>query len=196
MAGSIKKLFYDVETTGVDERKHSIHQISGCVEIDNEIVEYFNFLTRPNPKARIEEEALKVGGVTLEQIQAYPPMEVVFGQLKALLRKYCDPYDKKDKFYLVGFNNRGFDDRFLRAWFEQNEDQYFGSWFWSNSLDVMVQASEYLINRRVNMTDFKLMTVAAEVGLVVDESKLHDAKYDIELTRSIYRIVTGLDYEL
>lgn len=193
---AIKKLFYDVETTGVDERKHSIHQISGCVEIDNEVVEYFNFLTRPNPKARIEPEALAVGGVTLEQIQAYPDMKIVYGQLKALLRKHCDPYDKKDKFYLVGFNNRGFDDKFLRAWFEQNGDQYFGSWFWSNSLDVMVQASEYLINRRVNMTDFKLMTVAAEVGLVVDQAKLHDAKYDIELTRSIYRIVTGLDYEL
>jgi DNA polymerase-3 subunit epsilon len=46
------------------------------------------------------------------------------------------------------------------------------------------------------MKDFKLMTVAQEVGLVVDESRLHDANYDIELTRGVYRIVTGLDYEL
>jgi hypothetical protein len=30
----------------------------------------------------------------------------------------------------------------------------------------------------------------------VDESRLHDANYDIELTRGVYRIVTGIDYEL
>lgn len=193
---AIKKLFYDVETTGVKETQHGIHQISGCVEVDGIVKEYFNFYVAPNPKAKIEPEALAVGGVTEEEIKAYPPMIIIYGMFKALLRKYCDPYDKKDKFYLVGFNNRGFDDRFLRAWFEQNGDQYFGSWFWANSLDVMVQATEYLIDRRVNMPDFKLMTVATELGIEIDESKLHDAKYDIKLTRRIYRIVTGLDYEL
>lgn len=192
----IKKIFYDVETTGVKETQHGIHQISGCIEIDNEVKEYFNFYVAPNPKAKIEPEALAVGGVTLEEIQAYPPMIIIYSQFKAMLRKYCDPYNKLDKFYLVGFNNRGFDDRFLRAWFEQNGDTYFGSWFWADSLDVMVLASQYLLNRRTGMKDFKLMTVAAEVGLVVDEAKLHDANYDIELTRSVYRIVTGLDYEL
>jgi DNA polymerase-3 subunit epsilon len=60
----------------------------------------------------------------------------------------------------------------------------------------MVLASQYLIDRRYRMKDFKLMTVAQEVGLVVDEARLHDANYDIELTRGVYRIVTGVDYEL
>lgn len=192
----IKKLFYDVETTGVDERQNGIHQLSGCIEIDGVVVESFNWHVAPNPKAKITEDAMKIGGVTEEQIKAYEPMEIVFKRFKAMLRKYCDPYDRKDKIYLVGYNNAHFDDDFLRGWFIQNGDQFFGSWFWAGALDVMVLASQYLINRRVKMLNFKLGTVAVEVGIVVDESRLHDANYDIELTRAVYRIVTGIDYEL
>jgi len=60
----------------------------------------------------------------------------------------------------------------------------------------MILASQYLIPRRAKMESFKLKRVALELGLEVDESRLHDAHYDIALTRSIYRIVTGLEYEL
>ena len=93
----VKKFFYDLETTGVDHRRNGIHQIAGCIEIDGEIVEVFNFKVAPNPKAIIEEEALKVGGITLEQIQAYDAMDKVFRKFKVILSKYCDPYDKSDK---------------------------------------------------------------------------------------------------
>ena len=196
MKTRVKKFFYDLETTGVDHRRNGIHQIAGCIEIDGEIVESFNYKVAPNPKAIIEEEALKVGGVTLEQIQAYDVMDKVFRKFKVSLSKYCDPYDKSDKMYLVGYNNAHFDDNFLRAWFTQNGDSYFGSWFHAGSLDVMVLASQYLIERRHIMPNFKLMSVAREVGIAIDESKLHDAHYDILITRAVYNIVTGLDFEL
>lgn len=194
--GKIVKMFFDLETTGVDVKKHSIHQISGCFEVNGDVVEYFNFNVAPHPKAKIEPEAMKIANVTEEQIKAYPPMGEVYKQFTQMLAKYCYRYDKKDKMYLVGFNNRSFDDNFLRAWFEQNKDTFFGAWFWTDSLDVLVLASQYLIDRRVNMENFKLMTVARELGIMVDESKLHDATYDIYLTREIYRIVTGLEMEL
>jgi DNA polymerase-3 subunit epsilon len=192
----IKKLFYDVETTGVDERQNGIHQISGCIEIDDEVVEYFNFKVAPNPKAKIVPEALAVGGVTLEEVQGYPEMGFIFRKFKSLLKKHCDPFNKIDKMYLVGYNNASFDDKFLRAWFLQNNDNYFGAWFHAGALDVMVLAAQYLITRRAGMVNFKLMTVAKELGLMVDETRLHDAVYDIELTRGVYRIVTDLDFEL
>jgi hypothetical protein len=35
------------------------------------------------------------------------------------------------------------------------------------------------------------MTVSKEVGLSVIEEKLHDAEYDINLTRDVYRILTN-----
>lgn len=190
------KVFYDLETTGTDWRKHSIHQIAGCVEIDDKVVEWFDIKSRPHPKALIEPEALNVCHVTHDQVLSYQSMGDAYKQLTGILEKYVNKYDNKDKAYLVGFNNRGFDDFFLRKWFEHNGDQFIGSWFWNNTLDVLVLSTEYLLNRRIDMPSFKLKRVAKTVGLYVDEDRLHDALYDIELTRSVYRIVSGRDTEI
>ena len=187
----MKAFYFDLETTGVNFWQHGIHQISGAIEIDGEVKESFDFKVAPHPKAKIEDEALKVGGVTLEQIQAYPPMVQVYSEIIAMLSKYVDKYNKKDKFFLIGYNNAAFDNQFFRAFFVQNNDQYFGSWFWSSSLDVMVLATQHLKEQRHLMTDFKLKTVAAQLGFDIDETKLHDAEYDIMLTRAIYQTVTA-----
>ena len=187
-----KLFFYDLETTGVKFWKNGIHQISGCIEIDGDVKEEFNFHVKPNPACIIEDEALKVSGVTLEQINAYPDMNIVYNQIKAMLSKYINKYDKYDKFFLVGYNNAPFDNQFFRAFFVQNNDNYFGSYFWSSAIDVMVLAANHLKNTRHTMENFKLKTVADTLGVTVDESKLHDALYDIYLTRAIYRKINGL----
>lgn len=182
----IKHFFFDVETTGVLPNKHGIHQLSGSIWVDGECKERFNFKVQPNPLATIDPEALKVGNVTEEQIKAYPPMGEVYKQLIEMLSKYVDKFNKKDKFFLVGYNNRSFDDQFLRGFFKQNGDDYFGSWFWSDSHDVLVMASVHLSRRRAEMENFKLATVAAFMGIEVSEDKLHDASYDIHLTEQLY----------
>lgn len=47
------------------------------------------------------------------------------------------------------------------------------------------------------MENFKLMTVARTMGIEIDENKLHDATYDIELTRDIfYKIINKMDVKL
>jgi DNA polymerase-3 subunit epsilon len=187
----IKLLFFDLETTGLYPGKHGIHQISGAIVIDGVEKETFDYKVRPNPAAQIEQEALDIGGVTKEQILAYPAMIEVYVKFTQMLSKYVDKFKKDDKFFLVGYNNIAFDNQFLRGFFLQNGDKYFGSWFWSNSIDVMVLASQYLLEQRTGMIDFKLKTVAKEVGINIDETKLHDATYDIALTRAIYTIVTN-----
>lgn len=191
----IVKIFLDLETTGVNPKRHSIHQIAGLVEVDGEVLEEFDIKVRPHPKAEITPEALTACNVTKEQILAYEPMEKGYRKLVKILGKYVDKYNAKEKAYLVGFNNRAFDDIFLRRWFTQNGDSFFGSYFWTDTLDVLVLASQYLIGRRSTMPSFKLKRVALELGIEVDKSKLHDAYYDIHLTRDIYQIVTGLEIE-
>ena len=192
----ITKIFYDTETTGVNYKKHSMHQLAGLVEVDDEIVESFNFKMRPHPKAEITPEALRICGVTEEELQAYPPAAVAHRDFKTLLARYVDKYNKASKAYLVGFNNRFFDDQVLRKHFELQEDAFFNAWFWGDTLDALVLASEYLIDRRTSMSSFKLHRVAITLGLEVDKSKTHDAFYDVNLTRQIYRIVTGREIEL
>lgn len=182
----MKILFYDVETTGLHYWRHSVHQIAGIIEIDGEVKETFDFRTAPYPSAVIDPAALKVSSVTEAQIKAYPDQKSVHEKLTGLMSKYVDKFDKKDKFYLAGFNNASFDNNFLQAFFKQCGDDYMMSWFWAGSIDIMVLASMALMEKRTGMKDFKLVTVALELGIEVDTERLHDGSYDIELTRSIY----------
>lgn len=181
-----KLFFYDLETTGVRFWKNGIHQISGKIVIDGETKETFNYKVQPYKDALIEDEALAVAGITREDLLEYTPMVEVYTSLRQMLAKYVDKYNKMDKFHLVGFNNASFDNQFFRAFFTQMGDNYFGSWFWADSHDVMVMASVHLADVRHRMTNFKLATVAKEFGIEVKDESLHDALYDIELTEQIY----------
>lgn len=118
-------------------------------------------------------------------------------QWKVLAKDLVNKFDKRDKMYLVGYNNAGFDNNFLRALFTQCGDKYFGSWFYPNCMDVYVMVTPFLMGVRNDMENFKLMTVARTMGIEIDENKLHDATYDIELTRDIfYRIIGKMDVKL
>ncbi len=184
-----KLFFYDLETTGTNPGRHGIHQISGEIVIDGKSLETFDFKVQPNPKAQIEDAALEVGDVTREQIMAYPPMGQVYTQLVAMLGKYVNKFDKTDKFHLVGYNNRGFDDNFFRGFFLQNGDNYFGSWFWADSIDVLVLASTFLAARRAELPNFKLATVADFLGIDTTAGKLHDASFDIFVTKAVFDFI-------
>lgn len=184
-----KLFFYDLETTGTKFWKNGIHQISGAIVIDGEIKEKFDFKVKPYETALIEEEALKIANVTKEQIMEYPSMKEVYSKIITMLSKYVDKFNKKDKFHLVGYNNASFDNPFFRAFFVQNNDVYFGSWFWSDSIDVMVLASYKLLNKRSELIDFKQSSVAKYLGIEIDDSKLHDAEYDIEICIKIFNML-------
>ncbi len=190
------KIFYDLETTGTDPRKHSIHQIAGIIEVDGVIAEKFDLKTRPHPKAIYEPAAMRICGVTEAQLRRYPKMGLVHKVFIKMLEKYISKFDKKDKAHRVGFNNNSFDDVFLGKWFLQNDDDFMMSWFYPDSLDVMTLASQYLLDRRAAMPSFKLKRVAQELGIYASPDELHDAGYDAHLTREIYRIVTGLEIEM
>lgn len=185
-----KLLFYDVETTGTDHKAHAIHQISGIIVIDGEKKTEFDFRVAPHPTALIDEEALKVSNVTKDQIMAYEANIMIHKKLLALLGRFCNKFNKLDKYHLVGYNNKGFDNDFFRTFFNHCGDTYYGSWFWADSIDVLVLASDYLQEERSKLTNFQLRTVAAYLGIPVDETKLHDAQYDIWLTWEIYKIVS------
>ncbi len=189
----MKILFFDLETTGIKYWRNGIHQISGEIVVDGRTKESFNFNVAPHPGAEIDDEALQVCRVSREQIQAYPPMQAVYRQFVGMLSKYVDKYNRKDKFFLAGYNNAAFDNHFLKAFFVQNGDNYFYSWFWVNSVDVMVLATQHLLGRRPAMTDFKQETVARTLGIPLDADRLHDASYDIQLTKAIYHRLTEPD---
>jgi DNA polymerase-3 subunit epsilon len=189
----MKYIFCDTETSGLDPSKHALIQIAGLIDIDGEIKESFDIRMQPFKNQFLSKESLKVNGLTFEDISKYVKPQEGYNQFIEILSKYVSKFDKSDKFFFVGFNS-SFDDTFLRQFFVNCEDQYYGSWFWWPTIDVATFAMEFLKEERSKFPNFKLATVAKSLGIDVDESRLHEALYDSILTRSIYRkIVLGMD---
>ncbi len=181
-----KMFFYDLETTGLDPKKNAIHQISAVIRINNTIAKRLDIRVRPFDGAVLDPVALEIGHVTEEQIMAYPSHQEAYKQLTDTLGEYISKFDTSDKLHLCGYNNMSFDNDFLRNLWNLNDDKYFGSFFWSDSIDVMSEASSFLRQVRPRMKNFKLKTVAALLRIDINESKLHDASYDTDLTMEIF----------
>lgn len=181
----MKLLFLDIETTGIPCPASGLIQLSGAVEVDCEVKEKFNFRMRPFPEDVVSDEALTVNGASRAALAGYGDPRRVFEKFVGLLGKYVDRYDRSDKFHLVAYNAR-FDSDHLRAWFEKCADRYFGSWFWHPAIDVMSLAAVVLMRERPEIADYKLTTLAAVMGLPVNEDAVHDAEYDAELTRQLF----------
>ena len=65
----MKKLWIDLETTGLNPSKHSVVQIAGIVEIDGVHKESFCFKTRPLKGSAVSHRALEVIGSTVEDLK-------------------------------------------------------------------------------------------------------------------------------
>lgn len=183
----IKKLFYDLETTGVNYKRNSIHQISGIIDYDGDVIEEFDIRLQPHPKAEIEPEALEISGITELDLELNQPFHDGFSEFLRLIGRHIDQYDRRDKFHLVGYNNRKFDDEFLRAWFRQNEHNWYGSFFYSDSIDVMVLMSQLCLPFRNDLKDFKLQTLKEYFMPDYEgEDNYHNSLFDVRITRDLY----------
>ncbi|MBN2440440.1 MAG: 3'-5' exonuclease [Spirochaetales bacterium] len=185
----MKNLFIDLETTGLNPVENGIIQLSGIIEIDDEIKDTFDFHIKPFPGDKIDEKALEVNRRTKQELEhdsKYQDPLGVHKTLMSLLSKYIEKFDKKDKFNFIGYNSQAFDFPFLRSWFYKCKDNFFGSWFWSPSIDVMPIWAFILAKKRHVLDNFQLATVADYCGIKVDGSKIHDSLYDIQITRELY----------
>lgn len=187
----MKYLFCDVETTGVDPEKSAVVQISGIVDIDGVERETFDIRIQPFPNQIVSKESLKINGLTIEDLKTFNKPLEGYSLFTQILSKYVSKFDKTDKFFMVGYNSN-FDDLFLRKFFQNCGDEYYGSWIWWPTIDISPFCAEFFKEERSKFPNFKLGTVAKAFGIEVDETRLHDALYDSILTRMIYtKIICG-----
>lgn len=180
------KIFYlDLETTGTDPAKHGIIQIAYLVEIDGKEHQRGEFRVRPFDFQSIEPDALEVNGVSVDDLAKYPqPNEVYQRLVNQVLQKYVDKFDKADKFNIAGYNV-GFDLQFLKQFFVNNGDNYFGSWFNYDTIDPLPVLRFFQpVNPWIaGLPNKKLATVAKALGIDLDNA--HDALPDILATKEI-----------
>jgi DNA polymerase-3 subunit epsilon len=185
----MKKFIFDLETTGLNEKKHGIIQTAGIIRLADGSKHKFDFRHQPFPHQEIDPRALEITGTTMEDIKSYAPPEKAFKALLNLMDKYVDRYDKNDKFTIMGYNCT-FDIKFLREFFINNGDKYYGSWF--SSYD-MIDVHKLFTGLRGSglfpeleaLPNMKLETLAKHYGI---EIQAHDALSDIYATEALYEI--------
>ena len=191
----LKQIFIDTETTGVNRETCGLYQIAGIIECGKR-KEVFNFKFDIFEGCSVDESAFKTNGMSLEKIAQFADPTESYEKFIKLLDKYVDKYDKKDKFTFIAYGAE-FDADVLRAWFQRNDDDYYGSWFFHPAVDVMNMAAYHYRFERNQFANFKLKTVAEYMKITkpifAEESDFHDALFDADIT---YQMFKQLEKEL
>lgn len=178
--------WFDVETT--DNKTHrggGIWQIAYIIESNGKVILKKDRRMRVFKNDLVNAQSLEVCGITLKEIMTYQAPSDVFMELLEDIKPY-------KKLIMGGYNNAIFDNPFFMSWWYKamNEAKIRGEqmldYFYFDALDVRVLALNKLIKERDGMQYFQQKDVARKLGVNVEESRLHDAIYDVELCMSIY----------
>lgn len=190
--------YFDVETTGLDAYRNDIIQLAGIIEIDGKIEDEFEIKIKPIDPNRVDESALKVNGITREQLDSdeYILPRTAYSQLCKTLEYFVDKFDRNDKFIPCGYNV-DFDLRFLEQFFRKNGDNFFGSFVDRKTSKDPFPVLRYLKSlgspALKNAESLKLAEVCRVFGI---ELTAHNAKSDIRATRELVKILDrGLSFE-
>lgn len=179
-----KNLYFDTETTGLDPRKNGLIQLAMIIEIDGQVKEEVNLKLKPHDLDIIDDEALKVNGITREMLENDADrlsLREGYLELIKILAQYVNQYDSSDKFIPIGYNV-SFDMDVLKHFFLKNGDKYFGSWVWWNIVDPLPVLRFLRYSGKIDLQDYKLSTVCSHFGINIDA---HDALSDITATREL-----------
>lgn len=189
MSENVKRLFLDVETTGLSPVKNGIIEIAMIMDINGKSHEY-TFKCRPLECDQVTACALKVTGVSLEQINEWTDPKEVKATVCKILSNAVNTFDNKDKFFLYAYNSP-FDAQFLRNWFTKQGDPFYGSYFFHPDICIMRMAMELLIEERSTMENFALKTVATHVLGSPENTDWHNPLTDVRIARKLYYYLKG-----
>lgn len=186
----MKAFWFDVETSGLDNKKAGLTQLAAIVVIDGVEVDKLSLNINPasyNREVTIDDKALEVTGKTLEDLANYPTSQEQFEKFVAFLDTYINKFDKTDKFTLVAYNSQ-FDMGFLMEWFKDNNNKYFGSYFSHKDVDVFALVKHLAFLGFIDSDNHRLGTMCDMFGVDLGDSA-HDAIADIRATRDLYNVL-------
>ena len=177
-----KVFWLDVETTGKNPTVNDIVQLAYAIEIDGDVKTSGVLKMQPFNYDAIEQEALDVNGLTLEEIRTYAtPQEMHAHLTNGIMGHVVDRYNREDKFHPAGYNV-GFDMLFVKSWFEKCRDPYCYSWFNNRRYDVIQLL--YTLDARglLALPNYQLATVCQHFGIPLEA---HNPEADLLATRAI-----------
>jgi DNA polymerase III subunit epsilon len=181
-------LWFDLETTGTDKVKHGIIQIAAMIERDNRIIAEREWTMNPVNKL-IDPKALEVNGMTVEQIRSFLPSHQVYSEFNMFLDQHGFR-KQKDKRYIPGGYNAGFDLDFISQWYLEMSGGPYA--FWGHLQFQPIDPYPTIVSMWragvIPTENCKLETICNHFGIPIDA---HDAMSDIRASRELARMVLG-----
>ena len=182
-----KILWVDTETTGLSAKDNGLTEVACIVEIDGVIKD--KLLVKINPftyskNVAVEDEALKLTNKSTDILKTYGDSLDEFSSFIQLLDKYIDKFDKNDKFQVAGYNV-SFDIEFIRAWFKDNNNSYYGSYFTYKDIDVFAMVKHFKLLKLIGATDNDQLKTICEFFAIPLQA--HNALDDIVATKELYK---------
>lgn len=181
-----KFIFIDSETTGLNPKKHSMWQVGCIIDTPKHDLKEFEFKMKPVDPESSDPDSLKFNGITIEDLYRMPNQAEQFIRFVSTLERYVDKFVKWDKFVLVGYNIIQFDQPFLYNWFKLNNNNFYGSYFKYQIIDVYPWVMALHATEKLDTAKCKLEYVAKHLGI---EIKAHDALSDIQATRELFYLI-------
>lgn len=188
----LKILWFDVETTGTDAKKNSIHQLSALMDIGGTVVAQFNVKFRSDMISEYNKQTVKWWsenpemGLSKEVIEGREVShKEAHGQFMEFLNHHIKQFDSTDKATIAGFNVH-FDEQFLRHFMDRyNDTKYnlYGSYFWSGRICVLSDFCRIAAYRRKDVKKVTLENCCQSLSIDIDNA--HDALVDVRATRAL-----------
>lgn len=192
----MKVFAFDVETTGLEMGKHEIFELAYSIQIDKKEKKTDVLYFRPANLKIVSPEALEKTGKTIADLEGYPSRKESFDILITVIESFVNKFDKKDKFFFLGYNVQ-FDIDMLRwmfTWMKEDfpEDYgklFYGSYFYHKSneprIDPFPVLQMYAIKYELNLPNWRLETVCPHFGIELKNA--HIALADLEATVKLAR---------
>ena len=187
-----KVLWLDTETSGLDPKVNGIIEIAGILYINDQQRTTIDLQLNPKTykrKIKIEKEALKINGYTKKKLKKLPNSVDQFDIFISFLDDLVNKFDKNDKIIIAGYNSR-FDTDFLREWFKDNNNDFYGSYFYNYDNDVFAFVKKLWAQEKiVGLQNLKLPTLANYFNIPLEA---HIAMEDIRATIELDRVLTKM----
>lgn len=189
----MRLLWTDTETGGLEAGYHEMLTIAGIIEIDKKVVDEFYYKIKPNFPERLQDGALKVNGLTREEVMTFEDSGVVFNRLKTKFIKYgVDGAVFGNRLVGAG-HNVGFDKGFLNAFFTYHKCDTLYYWLDYHHMDTMSVAAWLRYCGLLDVKNLKLETLCKHFNIPL---KAHDALEDIRATKllavELFKMVKGM----
>ncbi|MDX9738862.1 MAG: 3'-5' exonuclease [Candidatus Dojkabacteria bacterium] len=187
-----KLLFVDTETTGLSKLTNGIIAISLLVDINGALVDQLTLEINPLSYKRpiaISPKALEINGYKEEQFAGFLPAREALTSITALMGKYVNKYDAKDKFIFNAYNSE-FDAGFLQELFIDCGSTAYANYLDYRHLDVYALV-KYLVHTGAIGTGYRQTLEAACKATGITLSDAHNSLSDVLATRELHHYLVN-----